>query len=388
MPGIIQPLNKDLLAKKRGLWLLLAWGAVQAGLLFVYGIRTELEPAKYIEQAGYLLETGSVSSPNFWLYSVQIFLFALAIKFNTGFVPIYLIQVLLNGLATWYFYRFAKNNFSSRTGFFIALIFILTLPIQLFNCVLQTESIFFSISIIYSCYLFQLKKLDLRAGLTLSALLILLLFTRPTGLLFVPGSLFFVFFRFFRTVPLPVKVLVAAGAVVCFFIFLDRALGSGGELNFILPFQTETIICGVPGLQDHADIKISSNPNSIEGLFYYVTHNPGQFLRLAVVKTRSFFLLTRPYYSLMHNALLLVLILPFYILSIISLRWWWQHQKGIMSFCLLFIIGTWASVILSCDDWHNRFFLTILPYIYILSLPAIERLQIKFLERAGRKKPV
>lgn len=381
MPQTIQLQNPVGRFTSPGPLLLLAWTIVQTALLIHFGIRTDLEPVKYISEANHLLETGTVSSPNFWLYSTQIFLFTLAIKFNTGFVPVYLVQLLLNGVATWQFYRFSRHWFGGRSAFLITLVLIFTIPLQLFNCILQTESIFFSLTLIFSCYLLQLEKPVIKDWIVLSVLMFVILFTRPTGLLFLPGFLLYILWTIYKKKGIITSVIFLIAGLILFFLILNRAMGSGGELNFIYPFQTETIICGVPGMEGVANINMPENPNSIEGLIYYMMHNTGQFLRLAVEKTKSFFFLTRPYYSGLHNISLVMLITPFYILCMLSLRWWWKNRRMPLFYSGTFIFITWMSVIASCDDWHNRFFLTVIPYIYILSMPALKTILDKFFQK-------
>src|SRR6185295_7789766 len=56
------------------------WGTMQALLFYRFGLVTDFEAEKYIYEANYFLEHGTVSTPNYWLYSVQIFLIATALK--------------------------------------------------------------------------------------------------------------------------------------------------------------------------------------------------------------------------------------------------------------------------------------------------------------------
>jgi hypothetical protein len=163
------------------------------------------------------------------------------------------------------------------------------------------------------------------------------------------------------------------------------ALGSGGELDFMLPFRDESIICGVPTRSYQADIQTSSDPNSIFGLIYYVTHNFDQFTRLAGLRSKAFLGLTRSYYSSGHNIYLILYFYPLYFLAVFSIRRWFKTNVYLLLYCFSLIFVTWSTVILTCDDWHNRFFLSIVPYIYILAIPAIKNIINKISNTAGRK---
>ena len=119
----------------------ISWLLVQSLLFYLYGIHTELEAAKYIHEARLLLDEGKVSSPNYWLYSSQIFLIAAAIKFNTGYFIVYLVQLFFNALATGAFYQLLVKLSSRQTAFILTLLLIACIPLQTFNSFLQTESL-------------------------------------------------------------------------------------------------------------------------------------------------------------------------------------------------------------------------------------------------------
>lgn len=366
--------NSPKLFSRPVVWLLLIWALVQAFLLFRYGIFTKLESEKYIDEANNILTKGTVSSANFWLYSTQIFLIALATKLKAGYVFVCAVQLFFSGLAIYYFFRFAERISSVRAAMVVSLLLIFNLPFQTYNVFLQTESLFFSFTILFSCYLFQLKRLTVSSSLLLFLFIALICVTRPSGLLFVPCAFIYLFFRFFTFFSTPVKIGITAAAAIGFLFVLNAALGSGGELDFMLPFRDERIICGVPTTDGFVDIRTSSDPNSVEGLLYYISHNFEQFTRLAWIKTKAFFGLVRSYYGTGHNIYLALFFYPVYLLSLISIPLWWRKNRNILLYCSAIILVTWLSVILSCDDWHNRFFLTVIPYFYVLVIPVIQRI--------------
>src|SRR5438105_5049010 len=100
------------------------------------------------------------------------------------------------------------------------------------------------------------------------------------------------------------------------------ALGSGGELDLMLPFREECIICGDNMVGEITDLNTADNHNSVYGMLYYVTHNFGQFTRLAIMKTFAFFGLSRGYYSKGHNFYLVTFFYTIYGLVILSLPYW------------------------------------------------------------------
>lgn len=354
--------------------IIIVWSLVQLFLFDKYGIFTELEAAKYIGEANTLLATGSVSSANFWFYSTQIFLIALSKKLHLTLYFVYGVQLLLSLFATITFFKFLKQKSDSKTSTILTCFLLLNLPLQTFNSFLQTESIFYSLTLIYSCYLLDLDKVRCKKRLLLILLLVIIVFTRPTGLLFLPASLVFVIFKFINTTKRLLVILVSTVSIFLFTIILNIALKSGGQLNFMLPFREEHIICGVPGVIEPIKIDALQNGNSLEGLFYYITHNFSQFTRLALEKTKYFFSPSRNYYSKSHNLYLLIYFYSMYAFAFFSVRLLFFRNKSLLAYILTIFITFWISVVLTCDDWHNRFILSISPYFIMLSFPLVSKM--------------
>jgi hypothetical protein len=145
----------------------------------------------------------------------------------------------------------------------------------------------------------------------------------------------------------------------------------------MLPFRDEDIICGLPSVTHAVAITTSSESNSIFGLLFYVTHNFGQFIRLAWHKTIAFFGLYRTYYSPWHNIYLITYFSLVHIFAVAAISFWVKKNLYKFLYFLSAIFMTWLTVMLTCDDWHNRFYLSISPYLIILSLGFIKKLSAK-----------
>jgi len=198
------------------------------------------------------------------------------------------------------------------------------------------------------------------------------------------GTGLYLFFRFFKAFSVPVKIGITVTATIAFLFFLNAALGSGGELDFMLPFRDENIICGVPTLPHGSNIETSDDPNSVFGLIYYITHNFGQFMRLAWLRSKAFWGLTRSYYSPGHNLYLVIYFYPVCLLALPGIRSWFKKNPDLLLYCSSLILITWGTVMLTCDDWHNRFFLSIVPYVYFLIVPVIKSITDKIRPQADK----
>ena len=81
--------------------------------LSIHGVVTELEAAKYIDEAHLYINSGSFSAPRFYFYSATIFIMVLAIKINIGMFGAFVIQALLNLFAFIFFYKALTKLFQS-----------------------------------------------------------------------------------------------------------------------------------------------------------------------------------------------------------------------------------------------------------------------------------
>jgi hypothetical protein len=192
----------------------------------------------------------------------------------------------------------------------------------------------------------------------------------------------YIFTRFFRDWSLILKSVIITGTTLLFLFILNLVIGSGGELDFMLPYREEHIICGVPTTTGNDFV---NGNNSVLGIINYVVEHPGQAARLAWKRSLAFFGLTRDYYSTGHNLYLVFYFYPIFLLAAYGVTLWWKQNKAILAYCLTLVMITWATVMLTCDDWHNRFFLATVPYLYILALPSLDKI-LNFLFKSKKEK--
>ena len=352
----------------------LVWLIINSVLFWKHGVAINGEPEKYISEANRMLTEGRFSSSNFWTYFTEIFLIMVTIKLKLGFIFVVIIQWAFNLTATITLFRFTSDLFNKKAALISTLLFLVNYPLQEFNLFLQTDSLFYSLTIILSCFLLRLQTLKRKNLLLIFCLMAFIAITRPTGLLFIPPVLLYLFFRFFPSIRFRNKLLILGVCLCGFFFLLNLAIGSGGELDFMLPYRDERIICGVPTLPGFVAIRTANDPNSLYGLAYYITHNFDQFIRMAFKRSLVFWGVTRGYYSLFHNVFLILLFYPIYLAMILSLGNWYKRNSYVLLYFSSVIIMVWICVTLTCDDWHNRFFISISPYLNILGLPFLIKL--------------
>jgi hypothetical protein len=354
--------------------LLVIWAFINGIIIYSNGIITEGEAVKYIYEAKALLDTGSLTASNYWFYFTQITLLVIAFKLKLGYAFVVIVQLFFSAWALLWFYRLAASLFSKQTAFIGTLIFLLNYSYHEYNTYVQTESLFHSFTIIFTSYLLRLNRLTLLNAVIIFLSTVLICITRPTGLLLVPGIALYLFFAFFKAIGTRLKIGIVALCGVAFLVLMNAVIGSKGEWDFMLPYLDERIICGVPTLHHFVDIKTDPNGDSIYGLYYYIVHNFDQFIRMAFLRSKAFFGLLRTYYGRGHNTYLAVFFYPLYAAALLSLGWWWKHHANRLLYFSCAVSMTWVTTLLTCDDWHNRWFLTISPWIIMAALPAITKL--------------
>lgn len=355
--------------------LIFIWMSMQVFIYFYRGIVTDLEATKYIEQANIFLQTGFYSSKNYIFYSVQILLIAFCIKFNISFSLLIIFQMLINGISIICFYKLIKQLTKNKSlSYFGVFYFIIFYYYYLFNTYLFTESIFFSFSVIYTYFLFSLKRISGFNGMLIFLFLILLYLTRPTGIFFLPATYLFLMIKFYSERVWMITGISSLFAVGLFFLF-NYSLGSGGEYDFLLPYLKEMVICGIPTITNTHSISIPVEKNSIQGLFYIITHFPDLFFSLSIRRLSAFFGVSRTYYSLFHNIFISVYFYLMYLIILFGIRKIFSKFKAEVWFSITNIALMATTAVFSCDEWSNRFIISQLPFFLILAILSVSNLK-------------
>ncbi len=360
--------TKPFNAKKSLVVLSTCWLLLQVLLYRHFGIVTAYESAKYIDQADNILQTGHYSSGNFLFYSIEILVIAFSKITGTFPWSVVLIQMSVNAVSIVLFYKLALSMSNSHfRSFIVTFLFITMYYYQLYNVHLFTESLYFSFGIIYTYLLFSIPNLSFKNILLLILGLSVLYFTRPTGLFFIPSTIVFILFKFYRKKALLLLSIFITSGLILLYLLLNFALKSGGEFDFLLPYLDERVLCGVPTIQGQNNIVVPLEKNSVEGLWYIITHHPSLFFDLAGRRLTAFWGVVRPYYSLTHNLFIGFYFYGAYVLIILGLKKLVRKFIPQIVFFLCTILLVMITVALSCDEWHNRFILALLPFFLLMA---------------------
>lgn len=363
-----KPVSSNFLVEKRFLVIGFAWILLQVIIFWRFGIVENFEATKYIKEADIFLREGTYSSGNFLFYSVQIMLIAFSkLTLTYPWFPV-LFQMAINGISVYCFFQLAKHLGATlqlatwATVFFLAMFFYHSYNVHLF-----TESLYYSFGIIYTWLLFRINKLNIGNAMLLVIFLTLIYFTRPNGLFFIPVTVVYLILKFYRRRAAALLFTFLFIILLSVYFLLNYALSSGGEFDFLLPFREAHIICGVPTVSRAYEIAVPFNYNSLEGFWYLVTHYPGLFFELAFKKFLAFWGVIRSYYSIAHNVFLGLYFYPLYLQMIKRLPLVFKNYRAEFFYMILIIVFAMLTVLFSCDDWHNRFLLALLPYFILLA---------------------
>ena len=351
--------------------LLLLFVLVQVTLWLALGIETGLEAEKYVDQGRILFETGSLTEAKYFFYLPVILLVWLCHVLHIPIEWVALVQVVLSGIAQWYFYRLVTALSGRIAGMIASVLLLFFFPLQSWNFFLYSDSIFISLSMIYAWMIYRYAHRSAAGNLYVLGMLVLLTLSRPHGLLFIPPTLLY----FLIAAPNnKVRVLVGLCSVfllTAMYLFMNRIFTGGEDMDALKPFVEEHIICFVPQKPEGAALVLQQTSSPVNDLIYYVLHNPLHFLRLLFLRLYSFFNLTRPFYSFAHNLYLFLYMIPLYFFSIWGMiRIWRTHRPFIWYAALLLILYPLGAT-LQCDDWHSRFTMIVIPLFVYFAATAV-----------------
>ena len=348
--------------------------------LKLFGIVTNLEAGKYIDEAGTFISNGAFSAPRYWFYSITIFIITIALKLKIGLTGAFIIQAILNLYAYLFFYKALKNAFQMpATAFFIIVYLLIFWPYQSWIVFLFTESAFFSLILILFSILISYKPESVKNILLICIALVLVIMSRPLGILF-GGS---IYLYLFYSANNKWKIILGCCSLLLLafsFYAINTIFSTIKDWSITQAFEQESVICDLPTTTpSFTKLNLATSGNPVYHLYYYLTHNFSHFLHFAGMKLQYFFLMTRPFYSKAHNYFLLINTIIVYLLMIGSFFIKKiKFHKGAGVFLISSIALYTLTIIIQCDDYQNRFILSIYPFFVIFAARTIEHLILHF----------
>lgn len=339
------------------------------------GIVITGEAEKYIEQGERLHLHESFSEQKYFFYLPVILLIWVSKTLHIGLGWVVIVQVLLSALSQYFFYRLALELTGKRKiAFIAALLLLVFLPYQAWNLYLYSESIFLSLSVLFIYSIYKAQQQNGYKRIIPGVLLAILVFTRPTGILLLfPWVIYQIWIQksLYRRL---VHIIAGLIVVSLAFLLINVLYAGGADFNSVLPYVEQHIICGVPTVQTVTNAELLKTESALGSLIAWIIQHPINFAGLFIKRLISFFNLTRSYYSVIHNTLLVLYLLPVYFFSFSGWRKIRVQDPLFFRFLLCLFILYPCAIALQCDDWHSRFTMPLMPYIILLAVLGINRI--------------
>jgi hypothetical protein len=333
------------------------------------GIITGNEAEKYILASQKLINGDIAYSIRHHFFYCSYIVFITPFMAVGGAVAVVIAQALLNIIAAICINKSVDLIFPNNKKSFIGgLIFLFSYPIQYWTLTLFSDNFFVSLISITLYYTLKRNKTKPQLLFWLF-LLTILLFTRPPGIFLAIGFLSYFLYES--------KLMTGSKAFLTAFVLQSIVLACLFYIpvenkGYIKPIAASTIIVDKP---EYAVPGFTSNEKSTLNEAYVFLMNQHGFshvISLYAKKFVSFFTLTRPYYSTINNGLL-SLYYSFYLLALAGL-FLIRKQKAIVLLFLSSVFLLANLTALTYNEWHYRFTLATFPFIFILSVIALNPL--------------
>ncbi|TDN37375.1 hypothetical protein A8B98_02200 [Hymenobacter sp. UV11] len=366
-------------------WLLLGlWLLVQAAFLVKFhGPHYANDSARYLGYATNLAQhgyyhleptEGSLVDDFQYVHNQRYILYpwyqSVWLRLHAGWWGIVLGQILISGLAAAALYGSVRRLAGGRRGAAVLAtgLFVVWPDVQQFNCYLLTESLFISLSVFSFWALVRVRGGGWQAWVVLIVCLLSTALVRPNGFVVAAAAgvaglaaLHAARRRLFwgligaGVLAAPLVVWWLNYQLVSFFIVETYVRG---ELMFATPVWA--IHPSAPLVLPPAGI------GQMSRVLYFAAHNPGFLARLMLGKLLVFFSSIKPYYSLVHKLMSVLVLWPLYYLAVRGTRRavvWLPARAFLAAVPLLQA----AIVMLTVDDYDVRFLAPVLPFVFALA---------------------
>jgi len=360
--------------EKRILFSLILYFLLSGLLLFHFGLQTGEEAEKYVDNAHRILQWNELRNGFFGIfYLAYSLLVAFFVKFNLPLVGVAVVQIVLSAMAAICLYRLLQQTLKNNTVAFLFFIaYLCCYPIQRWNFFLYSES-FHSSLLLMGLYFFYTTLQGIRSGkLVLSILLLLILFSRPVGMLFWISAIGVLLMWLYHR-----QQKLLAGGIMLLGILALVGLANSPVTAFVNPdsIKRMEVICQVPVAQTDTRYQ-GFNRSGLVKAYTVISDDIGwgNFLSIGFKKLGNFFGMYRPYYSWQNNGLLWLYWI-FYPLALIGI---FSKQPPeflyIKWFSIYYLLLTSLAIFFTCDDWANRFISPAFPFVLILAAAGMFRL--------------
>lgn len=376
-------------------WLLLsAWLLMQLALYTKLGApKVMVDSERLIGVAQSHLADFSGNFEGFYelLYLSYSGLLSLVLATNLSLLAVVALQLLVSAFALIALYKSVLLlTRSAAIALLMGLFAVFFWELQQWNFYILTESLFIHLHIIWLYLLIRFKDTP-RKLFIYSPLLLFLCLLRPMGFTIVLASLaYFAPFGlpFFKSIH---KVYRWLGLLACtgLLLLLANAFSSSFKFMSTAAYEQGELVYGIAtlGLEERYPALVVEAPPitaaddslpSLLQLAVFAGQHPLFFLKLCFGKAFYFFVHAKPYYSLLHNALIMLLLYPLYLFALIGYR---EASSSFLRGYAWVMIGLQTAIVmLTTEDWDGRFLLPLVPLFMLLASTGMKHI---FFKKSG-----
>jgi hypothetical protein len=222
------------------------WIVAELLLFGKFGFYFQMEAEKYIGEANFILQNQHLSQGRYLFYLATILIIALSFSMKIGLYGALFIIMMINLAGYLYFFKALKKSFNSKLPAFLSILVLLSFwPYQTWSLFLYTECLFYSFVMFLFSRLMLYKTMDLKFLGTVFFLLLLVVISRPLGVLFVFPVLFFLYFHLSGRQ----KKFFYALLILAFLLLnwvVQVVFTTTPDWNMQRAFLEENIICDMP----------------------------------------------------------------------------------------------------------------------------------------------
>lgn len=342
--------------------LLTYWAITQLVVYCISGVKTSVDTGLYLQNANELLSTLRIEEAHdVWYVGYSIFL-ALMLSLSGSLQAVVFFQILISGLALLALYKAVLAISEDKNVAFIAgILYVFWFEIHTWNVFIYTESFFISSSVI-TFYLLVRSKTYAQYGFAIVVMLFTCLI-RPAGfsLLIASASYLFVKLRLSGKQ----KILVGSTTLCLMIMLLNKMLESYELISSYA--KGEIIYPNVSILIDKIPVVVpASHHYPLLALIDFIFNHPIFFFKMCAIKLALFFGHAKPYFSILHNSYIALVLYPLYFFAFWAYRFS-RIDTPILVFVISFVWLQAVTVMLTTENWDGRFLLPALPFVFILS---------------------
>ncbi|MBQ6473204.1 MAG: glycosyltransferase family 39 protein [Victivallales bacterium] len=327
------------------------------------GIRFCQDSARYLRGAEHLL-VGEPLEDEQPSYRGYIWVVTVCLRAGIGLTGVIALQVILQLASLLVVMLLANRLVNQHAALLTGLFFVLNAELTAWTCFVSTDTPY-TAAVCFATWLLLLPDSQHPWRYAICFVLLFLCATlRPTGWILLPAA------ALFWSLRLPLKcrwrILLCIATIL---LFLGCAFGLGNarrgieEQSPVVKLYAGEVVWCEPLWR----VKMPSPPakqDYITALGYIVRH-PVACSWLAIKRAAMMFLKIRPGYSGIHNAFLLVLYLPLFILAVAGAMRYYRHP--ICQAAIAMIVAHTLVVMLTFNDNDGRFTLYVMPLLGLLA---------------------